>query len=259
MASSVLLVEKAEGVATLTLNRPESMNALSSELRNAIATAFRDLQADDEARVAIITGAGRAFCAGMDLKELGSGSPDVSTDTAGGDMMEAIKAFAGPVIGAINGHAITGGFELALVCDLLIASTQAKFADTHIRVGIMPGWGLSQRLPRLIGISRAKEISLTGNYIEAQQAEAWGLVNRVVAPDELLPTCRALAGEMASCSAPMLEGYKRLIDEGYGMSFADAMRHEAAVSIESAKAVTARMIADRRGSVQDRGRDQDAT
>ncbi|MBW2272998.1 MAG: enoyl-CoA hydratase [Deltaproteobacteria bacterium] len=259
MSESVLLVEKSEGIATLTLNRPKSMNALSAALRNAITLAFQELQDDDEVRVAIVTGAGRAFCAGLDLKELGSGAPEVGTESVRGDMMQAIGAFRGPVIGAVNGHAITGGFELALGCDLLIASSEAKFADTHARVGILPGWGLSQRLSRLIGIARAKEISLTGNYIEARQAEAWGLVNRVVEPDQLLPAARALAVDMASCPAHMVEGYKRLIDEGYGMPFEAAMKHEARAGIESAKAITAESIAAGRAAVQDRGRKQDAS
>lgn len=259
MSSEVLLVEKADGVALLTLNRPESMNALSSALRGAISQAFRDLQADEEIRVAILTGAGRAFCAGIDLKELGSGAPDKQADFGGGDLMKAMGAFEGPIIGGINGHAITGGFELALGCDVLIGSTAAKFADTHIRVGLMPGWGLSQRLSRLIGISRAKEVSLTGNYVEAAQAESWGLLNRVVEPDQLLPACRALAADMASCPAAMLKGYKRLIDEGYGMSFEDAMRHEVAVGLEHMKTTSAGVIAERRASVQERGRKQDAT
>src|SRR5260370_17359052 len=103
----------------------------------------------------------------------------------------AIRGCPKPVIGAINGVAITGGFEVALACDVLIASTTARFADTHARVGVMPGWGLSQKLPRVIGLYRAKELSLTGNYLSAAQAEAWGLVNRVVPPDELLPPSRA--------------------------------------------------------------------
>jgi enoyl-CoA hydratase len=259
MSSEVLIIEESDGVATLTLNRPEAMNALSAALRAAIATTFRRLQADAETQVVIITGAGRAFCAGFDLKELASGAPDQTADSAGSDMPDAIDAFEGPIIGAINGHAITGGFELALACDILIASTEARFADTHARVGILPGWGLSQKLPRLIGIYRAKELSLTGNYILAQQAEAWGLVNRVVAPEDLLPTCRAIAADMASCEPRTLRSYKRLINQGYGMPFAEAMASEAKLSIESAKAVTASGIAARRQQVQSRGREQDRT
>jgi len=254
MSSRVLEVEKGEGVATLTLNRPEAMNALSRELRGALAGAFGDLQADSAIRVAILTGSGRAFCAGFDLKELGAGDAGGNADLEESDVMAAMNAFEGPIIGAINGHAITGGFELALACDLLVASTEARFADTHIRVGILPGWGLSQKLSRWIGISRAKELSLTGNPIDAAQALAWGLVNRVVPPEELLPTCRALAADMLSCEAKALRGYKRLIDEGYGMALRDALKHEAEVAIRFAAGVTAGDIEARRDGVMERGR-----
>jgi len=259
MSSQVLKVEKQDGVATLTLNRPEAMNALSRDLRVAISASFNDLQADDAIRVAIVTGEGRAFCAGLDLKELGAEDTGGPAALQESDAIAAIKAFEGPVVGAVNGHAITGGFELALACDILIASTEARFSDTHIRVGVLPGWGLSQKLPRLIGISRAKELSLTGNPIGAEQALAWGLVNRVVAPEELLPACRALAADMCSCDQKALRGYKKLIDEGYGMSFSDAMKHEAEAAIRFAADVTAGEIAARREGVIERGRMRSGT
>src|SRR6185503_12235272 len=198
MADPVLLTEKSDGILTLTLNRPSAMNALSRELRGALIGAFRALADDPEVGVVILTGAGRAFCAGLDLKELG-GETSTATDVA-----KTVAHCDRPIIGAVNGVAVTGGFELALACDVLIASTEARFADTHARVGIMPGWGLSQKLSRLIGISRAKELSLTGNYCSAEQACAWGLVNRVVAPAELLPVCRALAQDMLSCDPAVL-------------------------------------------------------
>ena len=212
MSEPVLRVERSEGIVTLTLNRPEAMNALSRELRDVFVKTFRDLESDPEARVVILTGAGRAFCAGLDLKELSATGTDTTASFGGPDLIGAIADFSGPVIGAINGFAITGGFELALACDLLVASTEARFADTHARVGILPGWGLSQKLPRLIGIHRAKELSFTGNYLSAARAEAWGLVNRVVEPEALLSTCRALAEDMLSCDPETLRGYKRVID-----------------------------------------------
>lgn len=256
--ASVLNMEKEGGVATVILNRPEAMNALSSELRRAIADTFRKLQADDDIRAVILTGAGRAFCAGMDLKEMAAGASDESAFEDEGDVVqEAILAFDRPIIGAINGHAVTAGFELSLLCDFLIASTEAKFADTHSRVGMLPGWGLSQRLPRLIGISRAKEVSFTGNFITAQQAETWGLVNRVVSPEELLPTCKTLAADIASCVPEVIRRYKHLIDEGYGMNFADASAHESTVALNWARATTSGNIAALREGVQERGRQQD--
>ena len=162
MSSPVLLIEKSDAVASVTLNRPAAMNALSLELRQALTQGFRELAQDAAVRVVILAGAGRAFCAGLDLGELGSREGQPLGAFSDGDMIGAIRGFPGPVIGAVNGFAITGGFELALACDLLIASSEARFADTHARVGILPGWGLSQKLPRLIGIGRAKELAFTG-------------------------------------------------------------------------------------------------
>lgn len=258
MSTSVLLLEKSDAIATITLNRPEAMNALSLDLRIAIGRAFRDIQADPAIRVAILTGAGRAFCGGMDLKELSSGAPEARGGGAesGWDMADAMASFDGPILAAVNGYAVTAGFEMALACDLIVASTEAKFADTHARVGMMPGWGLSQRLPRLIGIARAKELSFTGNTITAERAYEWGLVNRVVAPEELLPACKALASEMASTAPGMLEGIKKLIDEGYGMPFAQAMRFEDVQAREFAQRVAVDQIAARREGVLARGRTQ---
>ncbi len=146
MPEPVLLVEKRDGIATLTLNRPDKLNALSRALRQAIADTFTELADDPEVTVVIVTGAGRAFSAGIDLKEAAAAAPGSAFTGAG--MLAAIQRFSGPVIGAINGYAVTGGFELALACDLLVASSEARFADTHARVGILPGWGLSQKLPR---------------------------------------------------------------------------------------------------------------
>jgi len=257
VSAEVLQVDREGELAVVTLNRPASMNALSSELRAAIVDAFTSFRERGDVRVVILTGAGRAFCAGFDLKEMASGNQGQSALAVGNAMQEAIEAFEGPIIGAVNGHAITGGFELALACDLLVASTNAVFADTHARVGILPGWGLSQRLPRRIGIVRAKEISLTGNFVTAQQADAWGLVNRVVAPEELLPVCRQLAQDMLSCNPEALRGVKYLIDAGSGMTLSDAMTWENRLATESAAAMTADTMANRRSQVQQRGREQD--
>jgi enoyl-CoA hydratase len=257
----VLSVERSEaGFAVLTMNRPRAMNALSRQLRQALTEAIERLQADPQVRVLIITGAGRAFCAGLDLKELGGGEPgSAALAVEAADPVRALARFSGPVIGAINGPAITGGFELALACDVLLASTQAQFADTHARVGVMPGWGLSQRLSRIIGIYRAKELSLTGNFLSARQALEWGLVNRVVEPDDLLPQARALALDMLSVVPQMLVDYKKLIDDGYAASFGQAMT----IELERARAANVRVSADdierRRGAIRERGHAQALT
>jgi enoyl-CoA hydratase len=249
----VLRVEKHQSIATVTLNRPEAMNALSAELRSAITEGFRGLSDDDDVGVVILTGAGRAFCAGVDLKELG-GEAGPTSAIGAGNPVAAMEACPKPIIGAINGFAITGGFELALGCDLLIASSAARFADTHARVGILPGWGLSQKLPRLIGIARAKELSLTGNFLSAEQAEKWGLVNRVVAPADLLPTCLALARDMLSCEPKTMRAYKALIDRGFARPFAEGIALERDASREHVKQVSAADVAARRQAIQERGR-----
>ncbi len=260
MAEPVLLVERSEGIATLTLNRPQAMNALSRELRRAIAKVFLALRDDPEIGVVIVTGRGRAFCAGLDLKELGgetgAGGSDARAMLGEADMIRSMRAFDRPILGAVNGFAITGGFELALACDLLVASSEARFADTHARVGILPGWGLSQLLPRLIGIGRAKELSFTGNFLEAQTACAWGLVNRVVPPAELLPSARALARDMLSCERRALLGIKRLYDQGFATTLGEGLRLEAKQSAAFASEVRPQEIAGRRRGIQERGRTQ---
>ena len=138
----------------------------------------------------------------------------------------------------------------------LMTSTNARFADTHARVGILPGWGLSQKLPRMIGIGRAKELAFTGNFIDAEQALAWGLVNRVTAPNDLLDTCRDLARDMLSCDERTLRGYKGLIDAGFEKTYGEALAFEGQTSAEHMRGVTAEAIAERRRAVQQRGRDQ---
>ena len=221
---SLVLVTRDGPVATVTLNRPEAMNALSRALRAELAAAMRGLAADESVRAIVLTGAGtRAFTAGLDLKELGADTSNLGAANAEGadeNPVRAIELCPQPVIGAINGVAITGGFEVALACDVLLASTNARFADTHARVGIMPGWGLSQKLSRIVGLGRAKELSLTGNFLGAEAARDWGLVNRVVAPGELLPAAQALARDIAGIDPAMVRGYKKLIDDGYALPFA---------------------------------------
>ncbi|MDG2049126.1 MAG: enoyl-CoA hydratase [Myxococcota bacterium] len=254
MSHEVLGVERDGSVVQLTLNRPASMNALSADLRDALGEAFRALQEDTAVRVAILTGTGRAFCAGYDLKELAAGATGETADSAQSDMANAIAAFDRPIIGAINGHAITGGFELALACDLLIAGETARFADTHARVGMLPGWGLSQKLPRLIGVARAKELAFTGNFLDAQRALDWGLVNRVVPDSQLLPAARGLAQDMASCVPEVLRGYKELIDEGMALPLGAALDLERERAMASAAVATAGKVAERRAGVVARGR-----
>ena len=231
MAGATCLYEASDCVATITLNRPEARNALSATLIAELAEAFEAAREDEDIRVVILTGAGDAFCAGLDLRELGGGAgvgeasewdqPSYST---------AMSAFEGPIIGAINGAAITAGFEIALACDLLVASTAARFADTHVRVGVMPGSGLSQRLPRAMGVYRAKYLSLTGNFLPAEQAAEWGLVSHVVEPESLLETAHGIAADMLSAMPHMLAPIKDVIDRGFAMTLGEGLELESATS-----------------------------
>ena len=259
MPEPLVQVEKSDGVATLTLNRPEVLNALSRALVRELADAFERLAGDPEVGVIILTGAGRAFSAGVDLKELSSGRPLSDTAAAGDTSDRLVEAVAGvpqPIIGAVNGFAVTGGFELALMCDVLIGSTRARFADTHARVGIAPGWGLSQRLSRRIGISRAKELHFSGNYIDAEQAERWGLINRVVEPEELLSHCEKLARDMLECDPRTLRTYKQVVDAGLGSTLAEGLQLESRASKDHLRGVTSQAVAERREGIQSRGRGQ---
>lgn len=257
MSEPVLLVEKKDGIATLTLNRPGQLNALSAELLHALGDEIEQLRTDDDIGVVILTGAGRAFCAGLDLKEMGSKEGREKRAAGGGvpDPPALLRSLRQPVIGAINGLAVTGGFEIALSCDMLIATPETAFADTHARVGILSGWGLSQRLSRAIGINRAKELSLTGNYLSAERACEWGLVNRVVSREELMPTCEALAQDMLSCVQDAMQQYKRMIDRGFDLALGDAMTYEVEVS-RMHQSPPPEVVASRRAGIQARGREQ---
>jgi enoyl-CoA hydratase len=191
MFEDTVLYDVTERIATVTLNRPETRNALSSEVLRLLPSVLATAESSNDVDVIILTGADPAFCAGLDLKELGStgGNLGSSSSRERGPFPRLTK----PLIGAINGVAITGGFELALNCDFLVASEHAKFGDTHSRVGVMPGWGLTVLLPQAIGVRRAREMSFTGNFMLAEEALAFGLVNHLVPHAELLPFTRSLA------------------------------------------------------------------
>jgi enoyl-CoA hydratase/carnithine racemase len=213
MTNDILLIENDERVRTLTLNRPDARNALSSELRNRFFSSLAHAEADDDVDVVILTGADPVFCAGLDLKELGGQSalPDISPRW---------PPMTKPVIGAINGAAVTGGLELALYCDVLIASERARFADTHARVGLLPTWGLSVRLPQKVGVGLARRMSLTGDYLSAADALRAGLVTEVVPHDRLLPTARQVAasivGNNQRAVRALLASYHRIDDSQTG-------------------------------------------
>jgi enoyl-CoA hydratase/carnithine racemase len=257
MSEEILQTEIRDGVATVTLNRPRQMNALSAELRRRLVAALDGLAGDDEVAVVIITGAGqKAFTAGVDLKELETAPLTVEELGPDAPMHRAIRELGKPTIAAVNGFAITGGMELAINCDLLFASTNARFADTHARVGIVPGWGMSQLLPRLIGPVRARYMSYTGNFIDAATAKDWGLVLDVLPPAELLPHCQKLAAEIATCDRATLMDVRRAIQGGLDTTLAEGLALEGRLS----QAATARMDRSRfaatREAVMSRGKEQ---
>jgi enoyl-CoA hydratase len=258
MEEAILLVEKDGPVATVTLNRPAVMNALSPQLLTELCRAFKNLQSDREVLVAVLTGNGRAFCAGLDLKAMENhpGGLEAFAIHGENDVARAMADFDRPIIVGVNGVAATGGFELALMGDILIASDTARFADTHCRVGLAPGWGLSQKLSRMIGPSRAKEAHFTGNFISAEQAADWGMVSRVVPADELQAECRRVAGDIASCVPATVKIYKKLVDDGLASTFAAGMEMEKLVMGYANKSVTGDTIGQRRKVVQQRGKSQ---
>jgi enoyl-CoA hydratase len=249
MTDEILLIDTQDRVRTLTLNRPQARNALSAELRAQFFGALRDAEADDDVDVVILTGTDPVFCAGLDLKELGDTTvlPDISPQW---------PPMTKPVIGAINGAAVTGGLEFALYCDILVASEQARFADTHARVGLMPTWGLSVRLPQKVGIGLARRMSLTGDYLSATEALRAGLVTEVVPHDDLLPTARRVAasivGNNQNAVRALLASYHRI----------DAAQTDAGLWIEAMSAkqwmdsATGNDIAANRDAVLQRGRAQ---
>jgi enoyl-CoA hydratase len=248
-ADSVLLIETTDRVRTLTLNRPKSRNALSAELRRRFFRALADAESDDTVDVVIVTGADPVFCAGLDLKELGDTTelPDISPKW---------PAMRKPAIGAINGAAVTGGLELALYCDVLVASENARFADTHARVGLLPTWGLSVRLPQKVGVGMARRMSLTGDYLSAQDALRCGLVTEVVAHDDLLPAARRIAtsivGNNQNAVRALLDSYHR-ID---GVATNPGLWVEAESARQWMREASGDDIAASRASVMERGRAQ---
>jgi enoyl-CoA hydratase len=247
--ADVLLIETEGRVRTLTLNRPKARNALSSALRTQFFAALRDAEADDDVDVVILTGADPVFCAGLDLKELGD-----STDLP--DISPQWPAMTKPVIGAINGAAVTGGLEFALYCDILIASEQARFADTHARVGLLPTWGLSVRLPQKVGLGLARRMSLTGDYLSAADALRAGLVTEVVPHDELLPTARRVAasivGNNQNAVRALLASYHRIDDA----ATTEGLAIEAESAAQWMSSASGDDIAANRDAVLQRGRAQ---
>ncbi len=260
-----VLFEVLDRIATVTLNRPDARNALSSDVLRLLPERLAEAEASDDVDVIILTGTDPAFCAGLDLKELGASGTNLA-GSSGPDRSQRgpFPPLTKPLIGAINGVAITGGFELALNCDFLIASEHAKFGDTHSRVGVMPGWGLTVLLPQAIGVRRAREMSYTGNFMDADEALAFGLVNHVVPHHELMPFTRRIAldicgGDRAGDRAGDEQAGVRQIRATYDRitTDPDAWATEAADGTAWRRAqFSPEKIEARRRAIQERGQQQ---
>jgi enoyl-CoA hydratase len=224
MAYQNIILQREENTAIITFNRPDAMNALNNQTRAEFASAMAEVAADDEIRVLILTGSGKAFVAGSDIKEFSQTTPYVAHKIQRlGEMVENLEK---PVIAAVNGFCLGGGNEIAMACDIIIASEKAKFGQPEINIGIIPGGGATQRLPRLIGACKAKELIYTGDIINAEQAKHLGLINRVVPMEDLMPVAKELAGKIATKSAAALKLAKTAINRGMQTNLESGLKYE---------------------------------
>lgn len=222
-----VLFSVENGVALITLNRPERRNSINRNLLVGLYNSLDEVSNNNDIKAAVITGNGKSFCSGIDLSVIGKENIfDPRGD--GKDLPDLFASCRKPVIGAVNGHAITGGFEIALNCDFLIASENAMFADTHGRVGIHPGWGMTQLLQQAVGQRMAMQMSMTCQFIDAQTALRAGLVNEVVPHDELIPRVMQLAGFICEGKFDMLMTVKELIEFRNKATLEEAYKNERA-------------------------------
>ena len=249
MHAQLASVERDGPVAVVTMNRPEARNAMNAAHSAAFVEAVESCQ---EAVAIVITGTDPAFCAGLDLKEIGT----VGLGGGIGDFIGVVQRSTVPVIGAVNGAAVTGGLELALACDFLVASERATFADTHGRVGVYPGGGMTVVLPQRVGVPFATEMSLTGNFVDAPTALRAGLVNHVVPHEELVPFTVKLAHDIASLAPGMATALREGIAEATSASIQEGWKVERRRSREHHASVRAEDIASRRAGIMERSKRQ---
>jgi enoyl-CoA hydratase len=226
-----LIYAKRGGAATITINRPDVMNAITPGLLTEMRTAVLEAGKDDEVKVIVLTGAGRAFSAGVDLIALGDrklerGKVGPILDDPARALIEAIQTVPKVVIAMVNGFCITGAMEIVLGCDLVVAAEEAKFGDTHARWGLRPTWGMSQRLPRAIGMLKAKELSFTADLITGKQAQELGLVNIAVPLDKLEETVQELIKKITGNSMASLAAYKYLYNQGLNETLKKGLEFE---------------------------------
>ena len=254
MDTNELVTTATDGaVRVVTLNRPEARNALSVALQSELAVALHAADDDEAIACVVLTGADPAFCAGLDLKELGQG-------VAPGTLSQADSPFTAltqmhtPTIGAINGACATGGLELALACDFLVASERARFGDTHARVGFTPAGGMSVLLPQAVGLRMAREMSFTGNFIDATEAHRLGLVNRVVAHEALVATAVEIGNSIATADQDAVRALKDLYDRGPKLAAGDALELE--LDVFRHRRLAPETIEARRAGLLDRNRER---
>jgi enoyl-CoA hydratase/carnithine racemase len=252
--SDPVRTETQGAVRIITLNRPDKRNAISSALSAALFHALEDADADPSVHVMLLTGADPAFCAGVDLKEAAEGGAAYFDKVGDWDGINRVGRSRKPVIGVINGAAITGGLEIALGCDWLIASDRAVFADTHARVGVMPGGGLTIRLPQSVGLRRALEMSLTNRLIGAEEAMRIGLVNEVVPHDELMTRALELGATVAELDPRLSAHLKGMYVEASQATAGEALSREGALAKDAGIAYDE--LATRRDAVMERNRAQ---
>ena len=224
MAYENMLFEKEGNIAILTFNRPEARNAVNNDVRAEFAAAMEEIEADDDIRVMILTGNGKAFASGVDIKEFNKTTPYHAHNLY--RLGERVEKLPKPVIAAVNGYCLGGGNEIAMGCDIIIASERAKFGQPEINIGIIPGGGGTQRLPRLIGACRARELIFTGDIITAEEAFKLGLVNRVVPEDQLMTIAKEIAAKIAVKSSAALKLAKQAINYGMQTSLEAGLKYE---------------------------------
>ena len=230
----LVLLEDRGAVRVLTMNRPEARNALNTDLISALHAALIDADRDTSVRAVVLTGADPAFCAGLDLKQVQRDGSAYFERLHAENCITKVAQLGKPVLGAINGAAITGGLEMALGCDFLVASDQAVFADTHAQVGILPGAGMTARLPQVVGAGMARRLSMTSEVIDAVRAQTIGLVTEVVAHTQLLDRTVELARQICEVPAPVMQGLKEIYVAGAAPIIDPALAAEQAVAATAA-------------------------
>ncbi|KRE33600.1 enoyl-CoA hydratase [Mycobacterium sp. Soil538] len=252
--TELVLTADHGAVRVITLNRPQARNALSRDLIRACYAALTTADADESVRAVVLTGADPAFCAGVDLKEAARDGLSYFEEFRSQSCIAAVAAMRTPVVGAVNGATFTGGLEMALGCDFLIASERAVFADTHARVGILPGGGMTARLPQLVGAAMARRLSMTGEVVDAARAERIGLVTEVVAHDRLLGRAVDLATQIADVPGPTMRGLKEIYTSGAAAVTDPALAAEERIAFAQHREFDS--LGDRFTAVAQRNREQ---